>query len=73
MQFLTTIGISDALVRAQNTDFGKGKALRVIPRGKYRLTVYRAHQICFQQASQKVGKIDEKNKDISRSLNSFKF
>ena len=26
--------------------FTQGKALRVIPRGKQRLTVYRAHQVC---------------------------
>ena len=35
----------DAIVRVQKKDFVKGKALRVIPRGKYRLTVYRAHQV----------------------------
>ena len=30
------------------------KALRVIPRGKHRLTVYRAHQVDFNKACQKV-------------------
>ena len=45
------------------------KALRVIPRGKHRLTVYRAHQVDFKHACQKVGKIDHKNEDISESVN----
>ena len=35
------------------------KALRVIPRGKHRLTVYRAHQV------------DHKNEDISKSVSSI--
>ena len=30
------------------------KALRVIPRGKQWLTAYRAHQVWFKRASQKV-------------------
>ena len=47
------------------------KALRVIPRGKHRLTVYRAHQVVFKMACQKVIKIDHKNEDISKSVSSI--
>ena len=34
LRFLTTIGITAAMLRMQKTDSGKGKALRVIPRGE---------------------------------------
>ena len=47
------------------------KALRVIPRGKHRLTVYRAHQVEFKHACQQVVKIDHKNEDISESVSSI--
>ena len=41
------------------------------PRAGTWLTVYRAPQVEFQHASQKVGKIDDKNEDFSGSVNSF--
>ena len=47
------------------------KALRVIPRGEHRLTVYRAHQVEFKMACQKVIKIYHKNEDISESVSSI--
>ena len=48
-------GHFSAIVTAHNL----GRALRVIPRGEQRLTVYRAHQVCH------------KNEDISESVSSF--
>ena len=41
-----------------------GKALRVIPRGKQRLTVYRAHQVWLNLVSEKIAKVDHKNEEI---------
>ena len=48
----------------------RGKALRVIPRGKQRLTVYRAHQV-IKKASQNFQEIAHKNEDISEAVSSI--
>ena len=47
------------------------RALRVIPRGKQRLTVYRAHQVAVNLVSEKSGEIEHKSEDISGSVNRF--
>ena len=47
------------------------KALRVTPRGKHWLTVYRAPQVQIKRACQKVWYLVQKNEDFSESMNSF--
>ena len=54
-----------------NVSRERGKALRVIPRGKQRLTVYRAHQVWFHWASQKCVFFDHENGNISKFNCSF--
>jgi len=46
-------------------------ALRVIPRGKQRLTVYRAHQVVLASGCQTSVIFGYKNGNISKSVNSF--
>ena len=54
--------------RGINVSRERRKALRVIPRGKQRLTVYRAHQVWFHWACQKSVYFDNANGNISKSV-----
>ena len=53
------------------SNLGRRKALRVIPRGKQWLTVYRAHQVVLQLGCQKSVIFGHKNGNISESVSSF--
>ena len=72
MRFLTTIGVTDATIRVKKKKFGKGKALRVIPRGKHWLTVYRATQVFLAKIERYTGSgHDTPFSRIVRSLDDF--
>ena len=61
-------GSSSMIILTSNS---KREALRVIPRGKQRLTVYRAYQVQIKRACQNSWQLGPKNEDFSKSVSSI--